>query len=87
MFNHPPICGCSICDSVKCIVVVCAVGAIQAFIKRLLQACQLFTPPLICASLILLSELLKTRPALLHLSKLSQVRDFSEVSFIICYEL
>ena len=47
--------------------------SVQAFIKRLLQVSQLFSPPLVCASLILLSELVKTRPALLRLSKLAQV--------------
>jgi len=57
-------------------------AAVQAFIKRLLQVCQLFSPPLICASLILLSELLKTRPTLLRLSKLAEVDDSIEWHFI-----
>ena len=51
------------------------VDAVQAFVKRLLQVCQLFTPPLICASLVLVSELVKLRPTLLRLSKLAQVHD------------
>jgi len=49
--------------------------SVQAFIKRLLQVSQLFSPPLICASFILLSELVKMRPSLLRLSKLPQVSD------------
>jgi len=48
--------------------------AMQAFIKRLLQVSQTFSPPLICASLVLVSELVKIRPMLLRLSKLAQVR-------------
>jgi len=52
------------------------VDALQAFVKRLLQVCQLFTPPLICASLVLVSELVKLRPTLLRLSKLAQVHDY-----------
>lgn len=55
------------------LILAAVVDAMQAFIKRLLQVSQLFTPPLICASLVLVSELVKIRPALLRLSKLALV--------------
>jgi len=55
---------------------------VQAFIKRLLQVCQLLTAPLVCASLILLSELLRTRPTLLRVSKLAQVQYVTELSCV-----
>ncbi|XP_064599583.1 CCAAT/enhancer-binding protein zeta-like [Liolophura sinensis] len=44
---------------------------IKAFIKRLLQVCSYHTPPFICASLILLSEVLKIKDGVLQLTNIS----------------
>jgi len=42
---------------------------VHAFVKRLLQVSQYFSPPFICAALYMLSELLKSRPKLMVLNK------------------
>lgn len=52
---------------------------VQAFVKRLLQASLTLSPPVICATLYLLSELLKTQPNLLVVNKVQdQFNDSDE---------
>lgn len=54
---------------------------VRAFIKRLLQVCSCLPPPIICGTLILLSELLKIKPSLFQFVQMSQESDDEDEHF------